>query len=169
MAEHQWTPEELQALAALAGIRSRLDTLASINASNILIPGGPQERYHVIIDEAYAALGLIEAQVDTLREELKHQHVRLDESRNAALGKEAPKKPVEERLKTLLANILEVPEKDIVPSADLVNDLDASSIGLVEIFLDIQDEFGVRITDDEFMRMLTVGEILDFLYRKDVM
>jgi hypothetical protein len=31
---------------ALVGIRSRLDTLASITAENILIPGGPQERYH---------------------------------------------------------------------------------------------------------------------------
>lgn len=42
--------------AALASIHSRLDTLASINAANILIPGGPQERYHAIIDEAYAAM-----------------------------------------------------------------------------------------------------------------
>ena len=58
--------------AALAGIRSRLNTLDSITAENILVPGGPQERYHAIIDEAYAALGLIEAQVDTLKVELKH-------------------------------------------------------------------------------------------------
>jgi len=34
---------------ALAGIRSRLDTLASITTENVLIPGGPQERYHAII------------------------------------------------------------------------------------------------------------------------
>ncbi len=53
--------------AALAGIRNRLDTLASITAENILIPGGPQERYHQIVEEAYAALGLLETQVDELR------------------------------------------------------------------------------------------------------
>jgi len=51
---------ENEIAAALQGIRSRLDTLASINAENILIPGGPQERYHQIVEEAYAALGLIE-------------------------------------------------------------------------------------------------------------
>ena len=72
--------------AALAGIRSRLDTLASINAENILVPGGPQERYHHIIEEAYAALGLIETEVDALRAELEHQHARLDELRDAALA-----------------------------------------------------------------------------------
>jgi hypothetical protein len=73
--------------AALQGIRNRLDTLASINAENILIPGGPQEeRYHQIVEEAYAALGLIETQVDELRAELEYQHKRLDEARDAALA-----------------------------------------------------------------------------------
>ena len=70
--------------AALQGIRTRLDTLASITPENILIPGGPQERYHQIVEEAYAALGLIETQVDALRSELEYQHQRLDETRAAA-------------------------------------------------------------------------------------
>ena len=74
--------------AAIAGIRSRLDQLASINAANILIPGGPQERYHAIVEEAYAALGLIETQVDELRTELEYQHKRLDEIRDAALAEQ---------------------------------------------------------------------------------
>src|SRR5258708_18759909 len=71
--------------AALSGIRSRLDTLASITAENILIPGEPQKRYHHIIEEAYVALGLIETQVDELRAELEYQHQRLDEARDAPL------------------------------------------------------------------------------------
>ena len=71
---------------ALAGIRSRLDTLASINAENILIPGGPQEQYHQLVEEAYVALGLIETQVDELRAELEFQHKRLDEAREAAFA-----------------------------------------------------------------------------------
>jgi len=71
---------------ALAGIRNRLDTLASINENNILIPGGPQERYNAIIEEAYAALDLVETQVDELRSELEYQHKRLDEARDAALA-----------------------------------------------------------------------------------
>ena len=74
---------------AIAGIRSRLDQLASINADNIFTPGGPQSRYHQVIEEAYAALGLIETQVDELRTELEYQHRRLDEIRDAALAQEA--------------------------------------------------------------------------------
>lgn len=79
------TPDE-GISAALAGLRNRLDTLASINTENILIPGGPQERYHQIVEEAYVALGLIETQVDELRAELEYQHKRLDEARDAALA-----------------------------------------------------------------------------------
>ena len=77
---------ENEIVAALQGIRSRLDTLASVNAENMLVPGGPQERYHQIVEEAYAALGLIETQVDELRAELEYQHTRLDEIRDVALA-----------------------------------------------------------------------------------
>ncbi len=66
--------------AAIEGLRSRLDTLASITADNILIPGGPQERYHAIVEEAYVVLGLIETQIDELRTELEWQHKRLMKS-----------------------------------------------------------------------------------------
>lgn len=68
---------------AIAGIRSRLGQLASINADNIFAPSGPQSHYHQIVEEAYAALGLIETQVDELRTELEYQHKRLDEIRDA--------------------------------------------------------------------------------------
>jgi hypothetical protein len=72
--------------AALQGIRNRLDTLQCISPENILIPGGPQERYHQIVEEAYAALGLVETQVDELRTELEYQHKRLDDARTAAFA-----------------------------------------------------------------------------------
>jgi hypothetical protein len=79
------TPDD-EISAALHGVRNRLDTLASINADNIFIPGGPQERYHQIVEESYVALGLIETQVDELRTELEYQHKRIDEARDAALA-----------------------------------------------------------------------------------
>lgn len=71
---------------AIQDLHDRLDTLASINEANILIPGGPQEHYHQLVVEAYAVLGLIETEVDTLRQELEHQHQRLDRARNTALA-----------------------------------------------------------------------------------
>jgi hypothetical protein len=60
--------------------------LASINAENILTPGGPQERYHQIVEEAYVAFGLLETEIDALRAELEYHHTRLDEIRDVALA-----------------------------------------------------------------------------------
>ena len=74
--------------AALHIVFARLDTLVSITASNILIPGGPQARYHEIVEEAGAALGQVETVVDMLREQLEYEHRRLDEARDAALKEE---------------------------------------------------------------------------------
>ena len=86
MATFERTDPDGDITAALQGIRNRLDTLASITAENILMPGGPQEHYHQMVEEAYAALGLIETQVDALRSELEYQHGRLDEARAAAFA-----------------------------------------------------------------------------------
>jgi hypothetical protein len=89
------TPDD-EIARALVGIRSCLDTLASITAENILIPGGPQERYHQIVEEVYAALGLLETQVDEMRAELEYQHQRLDEARDAALAETRKDEPTHE-------------------------------------------------------------------------
>jgi hypothetical protein len=70
--------------AALHVVYARLDTLASINAANILVPSGPQARYHEIVEEAGAALGQVETVVDMLRAQLEDEHRRLDEARDAA-------------------------------------------------------------------------------------
>ena len=82
---HERTPHD-DIAAALQRLHNRLDTLASIHAENMLIPGGPQEHYHHIVEEAYAVLGLLETEVDELRAELEYEHKRLDEARDAALA-----------------------------------------------------------------------------------
>ncbi|SRR5258708_9800676 len=174
------TPDN-EIAAALAGIRNRLDTLASIKADDIL-PGEPQERYHQIVEEAYAALGLIETRVDELRTELEYQHKRLDEARDAALGKGATKQrseeasvkkppktaPVEERLKAVIVRAIECDEKNIVPSAHLVDDLGANSIRLVKFVMFMEEEFQIDITDVEAEQMLTVRDVLEYLRRKGI-
>ena len=86
---NQEVPTE-EIIQALQTVYARLVTLNSITAANILIPGGPQERYHALIEEAYAALGKIENEIDALRAELEYQHQRLDEARDAALAEMTP-------------------------------------------------------------------------------
>jgi uncharacterized coiled-coil protein SlyX len=78
---------------AIRDLRMRLDRLSSINEATILVPGGLEMRYQEIIEEAYAALGLIETQIDELRAELEYQHKRLDEIRDTVLAKDSKEEP----------------------------------------------------------------------------
>jgi hypothetical protein len=80
--------EEEEISRIVIGIRLRIDTLASINDRNMMAPGWPPSRYLLVIEEAYAALRIVESHIDTLRAELEYQHIRLDEIRDIALTRE---------------------------------------------------------------------------------
>ena len=71
----------------ITGIRLWLDTLASINETNVMAPGWSPSRYYRIIEDTYAALRLIESHVEHLRTELEYQCMRLDEMRGVALAR----------------------------------------------------------------------------------
>jgi hypothetical protein len=71
---------------ALQILWERLYQLSSINEANIFLPGRQEARYHEILEEAYAALGLVETGIDDLRDELEYQHKRLDAIRDSQLS-----------------------------------------------------------------------------------
>jgi acyl carrier protein len=78
---------------------------------------------------------------------------------------------VEETLKTILLDILEIDEKEIVPGASITNDLEASSIDVVEIIAALETELNIDISDEDLEAMrtsdgITVQGIIDYLNTK---
>jgi len=78
---------------------------------------------------------------------------------------------VEETLKTILLDILEIDEKEIVPNASITNDLEASSIDVVEIVAALETELNIDISDEDLEAMrtsdgITVQGIIDYLNTK---
>jgi acyl carrier protein len=70
---------------------------------------------------------------------------------------------VEEKVKEVLLEILDIKEEDIVPSARFVDDLKATSIDLVEIVTALQNTFNVNIDETQVAKMRTVQDVVDFL------
>lgn len=95
--------------------------------------------------------------------DLENLYRRKRQLKEQVLPEDWQKKSVEERLKILLIDQLGVRERDLVPSASLVEDLNANSLDLVEMFMSMEEEFAVTITDRDAERITTVGEALDFL------
>lgn len=73
---------------------------------------------------------------------------------------------VEEKVKEILLEILDVEEDKIVPSAHLRKDLNASSVDMVEILAAFENDYDIQISEEETEELLTVEAIVDYLKKK---
>lgn len=68
-----------------------------------------------------------------------------------------------ERIRRLVAAQLNVDEESITMDTDLIKDLKADSLDIVEFIMDVESEFGIEISDEELPVVNTVGQIVEYL------
>src|SRR6184192_845639 len=68
-----------------------------------------------------------------------------------------------ERLKKLIVEQLGVDEEEVTPQASFVEDLNADSLDLVELIMSLEEEFGVKISDEDAEKIQTVQDAMDYL------
>ena len=68
-----------------------------------------------------------------------------------------------ERIRAHLADELEVDPGMIRDDTRFKEDLRADSLHLVELTNELEDNYGVRIPDDEAAKLLTVGQAADYV------
>ncbi len=57
-----------------------------------------------------------------------------------------------------------VKEDDITDEANLEDDLAMDSLDRVEALMEIEDEFGVKISDDDARELKTFGNVVDYIF-----
>ncbi|TCO47965.1 acyl carrier protein [Actinocrispum wychmicini] len=71
-----------------------------------------------------------------------------------------------------LADIVEevagVAKDDVTVDKSFVDDLDIDSLSMVEIAVQAEDKFGVKIPDDELANLKTVGDAVDYITKNKV-
>ena len=67
------------------------------------------------------------------------------------------------RVKEVLVEQLGIEESEITDDASFAEDLDADSLDLVELIMDLEEGFGVKISDEEAQSIGTVGDAVDFI------
>ena len=73
---------------------------------------------------------------------------------------------VSERLTGVLVTELGLDAGKIEDDANFEEDLDVDSLGVVELLMALEDEFDVKIPDDEAESILTVGQAVDLVQGK---
>ncbi|MCZ7532927.1 MAG: acyl carrier protein [Acidimicrobiia bacterium] len=73
---------------------------------------------------------------------------------------------IESKMKELLVEELGLDEDKITMSATFEEDLEIDSLGVVELLMALEDNFGVQIPDEEAESLVTVGEAVDLVEKK---
>jgi acyl carrier protein len=68
-----------------------------------------------------------------------------------------------ERIREHLATELEIDPGRIAEDTRFKEDLEADSLDLVELVVELEDSYGIRIPDEQAARILTVGQAADFV------
>ena len=70
---------------------------------------------------------------------------------------------VEEQVREVILEILDVKAEEIVPTATLIEDLGASSIDLVEIFTALQNIYDIEIDEEKGSTLKTIQDVTEYL------
>lgn len=68
-----------------------------------------------------------------------------------------------EKVQAMLSETLNIPVEKITPDAEIIKDLGADSLDLIELLTQIEDEHGIVIPDEEVEGLKTVGDVVSVL------
>ena len=73
-----------------------------------------------------------------------------------------------EKVKEVIVEKLNADGMEITESTSFKDDLNADSLDLFELVMALEDEFGIEIPSEELEKLVTVGDVLDYLKDKGV-
>nr|CDQ35881.1 Acyl carrier protein [Virgibacillus halodenitrificans] len=68
-----------------------------------------------------------------------------------------------DRVKTIIIDRLDVEEEKVTMEASFKDDLDADSLDVVELVMELEDEFDMEIADEEAEKINTVGDAVNYI------
>ena len=66
-----------------------------------------------------------------------------------------------EKLKGIIADVLNVDENEITMETTFVDDLGADSLDVFQIIMEIEEEFDIEIDQEEAEKIVSVGDAVD--------
>ncbi len=73
---------------------------------------------------------------------------------------------VENKVKKIIIDQLDVTEEEVTPQASFVDDLGADSLDTVEMVMAFEEEFSIEIPDEDAEKIKTVQDAVDYIQKK---
>ena len=71
-----------------------------------------------------------------------------------------------EKVMDMLAKQLRIDVNTLEPDTNIVEDLCADSLDIVEMLMEIESKFGITVSDEEAMELKTIRDVADFIESK---
>ena len=71
--------------------------------------------------------------------------------------------PSFQKLKTIVVDQLGVNEENVTMEATFVDDLAADSLDIVELIMNIEEEFDLEIPDNDAEKIVTIGDVVKYI------
>ncbi|MCY2963424.1 MAG: acyl carrier protein [Planctomycetota bacterium] len=75
-------------------------------------------------------------------------------------------KQIEEKVIGIVSEQLQVPKEEIDATKSFIDDLKADSLDIVELVMEFEDEFKVSIPDEDYEKIKTVGDAVNYINEK---
>lgn len=75
-------------------------------------------------------------------------------------------KSIEEKVKDIIVEQLQVTPEQVTPAASFTEDLGADSLDTVELVMAFEEEFGVSVPDEDSESLKTVGDVIKYIEEK---
>ena len=68
-----------------------------------------------------------------------------------------------EKIRDLLAEQLDIPADSITPESDIIDDLEADSLTVLDMVMTLEDEVDIEIPDEDVEKLRTVGSVVSYV------
>ena len=68
-----------------------------------------------------------------------------------------------EQIRRILCDQLDLEEEKVTMEADIVDDLEADSLDVVDLIMSLEDEFGLEVPDEEVENFRVVGDLVRYI------
>lgn len=68
-----------------------------------------------------------------------------------------------ERVRQLIAESMDIDVEDVQPDSDIIKDIGADSLDIVEMLMIVEEEWGIVVDDDDMRSFTTVQSVVDYI------
>jgi len=73
---------------------------------------------------------------------------------------------LEEKVINIVSEQLSVSKDEVTLTSNFIDDLKADSLDLVELVMEFEDEFGITVPDDDYEKIRSVGDAIEYIREK---